>query len=799
MVVTESEYSLQQYLEAGQVLIEERNFAEAIELYELAIQAYPEAASLYQALGFVQERSHQLEEAKANYRQAIDRDPQVPAWVYIALGRLLGQQEQWDESLLLYQSGIAYHTKQGDLYRELGLAQDRLGYRTEALLNYQKAVELKPEQPLWVYTTLGALLTQKQDWHTLIQVYTQAIKVHPNHAEFHRELGFVQKQSGDILEEIESYSRAINLSTQPVWVYTTLIDLLTQRQENTQAIKVCNQGIAAYPNDEALIQRLEDLAQTGTDVADEGLSLDWYWQRAIALSQQEQYSAAIEIYQEAIELYPDRAELYRELGIIQEKIQDFAGEIKSYHKAIELEVQPTWVYSTLAELLCQRGDSIEAIAIYQKAAEQYPQNTSLLSRLKQLKQQEIEDKNDIKKEALPETVVSLDDKLRLLLREISSHYQSNHTNSTSGIKQRDDSGQELTFDWMFYVTYHNDLSYLSSREEAYEHWFNYGRHEGRAASIKDFYQKLGVDESELPVDFNYIEYAEINSDLEGYQKNKYALIAHYLKHGRYEGRVYSAKQLYFSSSRTSSSQASISPKQLLSNSVERRIAILIHIDYGQSLSQFEQYIINFYEFPHDVFISIHEEVWNPLIHSQLHSKIPDCKIIIITGKTRSLTGQLASMGQMQWAQYDILCFLQPQQQDESRVLPELNSLEQLFGSPDRIKSNLSILRDNTSIGAIGCSHDDSKHLELKNDDYSKVWEKAVTSSMTDQCAFSRGSIFMVKTKMLYPIYQSLSSSGLTQEGESSILISQHEELEPFFQNLIVSTICSQHLQIDWQE
>lgn len=378
MILAESEYSLQQYVEVGQLLLDEEKFAEAIALYEAALKLYPESPAIYQALGFAQEKANDAPAGIASYRKALTLDPLSAIWVYVALGKLLSEENRWDEALALYQQGIAHHPDQGDLYRGLGLAQDRLANRAAAILSYQRAVQLKPEQPLWVYGTLGALLNQQQDWPALVQLHTQAIQIYPDQSDLYRELGFAQEQIADVAGEIQSYQQAIEIAVQPLWVYTTLIDLLSRQAEDHRAIESCLKGLAAYPDEGELVRRLQQLQQPHTP---EALvpSLDCYWQQAASFEAQGQFAEAIEVYRKAIHDYPDRAVLHRALGMIQEKLGDSQAEIQSYQQAITLDPQqPVWVYSTLATLLAQQGQLDRAIALFERSLELYPQDIANL-------------------------------------------------------------------------------------------------------------------------------------------------------------------------------------------------------------------------------------------------------------------------------------------------------------------------------------------------------------------------------------------------------------------------------------
>ncbi len=113
----------------------------------------------------------------------------------------------------------------------------------------------------------------------------------------------------------------------------------------------------------------------------------------------------------------------------------------------------------------------------------------------------------------------------------------------AGLKEGRRYSYQQQFDWKFYTEYYEDLSYLSNYEEAYQHWFNAGKVEGRITSESELYRKLGLNPSALPNDFDWQEYLEINPDLKDHIGSKWKAIQHFLEAGAKEGRQYSNQQI----------------------------------------------------------------------------------------------------------------------------------------------------------------------------------------------------------------------------------------------------------------
>ncbi|NTF11100.1 glycosyltransferase [Agrobacterium rubi] len=94
-----------------------------------------------------------------------------------------------------------------------------------------------------------------------------------------------------------------------------------------------------------------------------------------------------------------------------------------------------------------------------------------------------------------------------------------------------------SFDHKFYKGFYGDLSHLN-RAKLYAHYFRHGRSEGRYPNYGVMLRELQNLYGSLPDDFNAETYRRINADLEHRNYHLAHFTAHYLKHGREEGRRY---------------------------------------------------------------------------------------------------------------------------------------------------------------------------------------------------------------------------------------------------------------------
>ncbi|MBW4466161.1 MAG: glycosyltransferase family 2 protein [Pegethrix bostrychoides GSE-TBD4-15B] len=101
--------------------------------------------------------------------------------------------------------------------------------------------------------------------------------------------------------------------------------------------------------------------------------------------------------------------------------------------------------------------------------------------------------------------------------------------------------KEPEFDWQFYLEYYSDLGYLTTHQEAYEHWVLFGQAENRQPNLAALIAYLEASQSELPSDFDAEGYRLLNPDLRGRitgRYKEYKATEHFLQRGRSEERAY---------------------------------------------------------------------------------------------------------------------------------------------------------------------------------------------------------------------------------------------------------------------
>ena len=161
----------------------------AFHICQAVVDLNPMNVMAWQQLATLNEAEGQLELAIDCYKKMLEIKSNIPS-VYINIARLYQGQNQYKKAIAYYNSGI----------------------------------EIKPEQPAWVYRFLGSALKEDAKFDRAIASYQKAMQIEPNYpAIFDIELGNILVEQKLYLEAIPYFQKA--LEQNPRLAEKTLISL----------------------------------------------------------------------------------------------------------------------------------------------------------------------------------------------------------------------------------------------------------------------------------------------------------------------------------------------------------------------------------------------------------------------------------------------------------------------------------------------------------------------------------------------------------------------------------------------
>jgi len=158
----------------GDLLRQQEDYKGAVAAYDKALEYTEEGAPtqwfLLYARGISHERLKQWPQAEADFRHALDLNPDQPQVLNYLGYSLVEKQEKLDEALDMIERAVAAQPNSGFIVDSLGWVLFRLGRYDEAVEHMERAVELMPVDPVVndhlgdVYWAVGRIREAEFQW-----------------------------------------------------------------------------------------------------------------------------------------------------------------------------------------------------------------------------------------------------------------------------------------------------------------------------------------------------------------------------------------------------------------------------------------------------------------------------------------------------------------------------------------------------------------------------------------------------------------------------------------------------------
>ena len=290
---------------------------EAIKNYEKAINYNPNYGEAYYALGEAFRQEGDLNKAISYFDQAIKINSKSDQ-VYLAKAEILQQQKNFSAALMNMEKAVQINedlTQNKDLariYYDLGLELTKEKKYAEAIVAYNKAVEIEPFYPI-VYNKLGEVLREIERFEEAIAAFQKAITFSSSYAQAYHNLGLTYVKQDKLLEAIKAYQQAIKLDPTYIEIYNDLGSVLLKQGKVQEALFLHQKALSFNPND----------SQTYNHIGK-------------VFSQQGKLIEAIGFYQQAIKLNPKNADAYQNFCFTLHQQKKYQQAIQKCKQALKL-------------------------------------------------------------------------------------------------------------------------------------------------------------------------------------------------------------------------------------------------------------------------------------------------------------------------------------------------------------------------------------------------------------------------------------------------------------------------------
>jgi len=363
--------SFDDYYNQGISAFNHKNYEQAINKFTRALSLDPNHADAYVWRSDAYIQLSQYQQAIEDCTQIISIDPDnIPAYVRLGFARLsLEEYQQSLEDSNRAISLISLTFNQTDTnswlsqaYAQQGDAHQSLGNSNEAIENYQKSLDIVPNDDLRAkldalnnaknhlfdqYFNQGITLVNQENYQQAIEQFTRALTLNPNHADAYVWRNYVYHCLNKYQQAIDDCNQAIRLNPNDSIAYNNRAFAYNSLKNYEQAIDDCNQAIRLNPNhvnayiNRAFAQMELGEYQQAIDDCNQAIRLNpnapnAYINRALAYNYLKNYEQAIDDCNQAIRLNPNHADAYINRAFAQMELGEYQQAIDDCKEAIRL-------------------------------------------------------------------------------------------------------------------------------------------------------------------------------------------------------------------------------------------------------------------------------------------------------------------------------------------------------------------------------------------------------------------------------------------------------------------------------
>jgi len=390
------------YIQLGKILMQQKKFKAAEEIFEEALTISPENvaqiytvwgeslgcgkgaeekietaikkdslyAAAYYALGRCYHRQKKMEDYLVSLERAVELEPENSKY-HFSLGMVLFSTGQKEEAVVQFEKAVELVPRKGLARELLGLALLAIGKQEEAFAQFEKMSESEPEERFWALTSFGNLLSKIGKNAEAFAQFKKAIELEPELEElnknyFYSEIGNGLLKIGKNAEAIALFERAVKLDPEDASKHSSgLGESLLAIGKHAEAIAQFEKAIKLEPENASYYSGLGDtLLAMGKNA------------EAIAQFEKATEAKYDNVYREFAADYDDdwKTFHYRKLGqaLLQignraEGIAQLEKAVELHKKAIENNQDHANFYLDFADTLVALEQKEEAIVQYKKA------------------------------------------------------------------------------------------------------------------------------------------------------------------------------------------------------------------------------------------------------------------------------------------------------------------------------------------------------------------------------------------------------------------------------------------------
>ena len=342
------------YIGKGHVLWYQKNYAEAIKLYDRGIEANPNI-DLYEQKAATLILSGKIDEAIKSLDPYIKNNPKDYKG-YDIKGTVLYLLEKYNEAIVLYDKAISFDQRNDVLYANKANALYALEKYDDALKLYDEALAINPYFIDALYSK-GEVLAATGKYADATAVYDKVIKMDPDYYWAYCSKGAILGKQGKFKEAIDYYDKAIKINSTHYPAYIWKGDLLISLGEIDKAIE----------NYDIVLLNLNKKS----DYLPHALV-----SKGFALYLNGEVTEAIGYFEEALKLDADNEEAYNRKGEALSNLGLFDEAAECFRRSLEIQPGNKLALLGQANMLLYKESYEDAITAFNEVIVKYPDLSS---------------------------------------------------------------------------------------------------------------------------------------------------------------------------------------------------------------------------------------------------------------------------------------------------------------------------------------------------------------------------------------------------------------------------------------
>ncbi|MBN1273398.1 MAG: tetratricopeptide repeat protein [Candidatus Aminicenantes bacterium] len=337
----------------GRTLSLAQDYSKALQCMLEASRLSPDNPDVFSRLGYLYDRTNQMENATAAYRKALGMNPNDYKTAF-GLGMSLVKQNRHQEALAPLLQCTQIRPDFPDAFYNLGLTYENVGQLQKAAEAYRQFIKINPG-PAWTgYNQLGSVLVKLEQYNQAIPAFQEVLKSNANDIKANYYLAFSYDMSGQYDKAVPLYEKLIQLNPKDARTYYGfLFRLYDKSAQYAKAIETCRKVIDTYP-------------PTHQD----------FYNLGIVTFKQGSYDQAYEAFNQALAKNSDFELAHFNLGLVFFKKKEYGKALESFLKYDSIKPgNPDALYNiAVAHLQLKKYE--DAIAPLQKVIELKPDHAA---------------------------------------------------------------------------------------------------------------------------------------------------------------------------------------------------------------------------------------------------------------------------------------------------------------------------------------------------------------------------------------------------------------------------------------